>query len=111
MNRHCGRYDLSEEYTLKLKQSQPSPPTLATESYGYALTGRVERLSANHPPVAPLRLQAYRDRARSLGYPLAVVSLTGQKSETAKQAPARKTKAAVDRRQNHRMLRLSLIHI
>ena len=26
-------------------------------------------------PVAPLRLQAYRDTARSLGYPLAVVSL------------------------------------
>ena len=48
---------------------------LPTESYGYALTGRVEYLSANHPPVAPLRLQAYRDTARSLGYPLAVVSL------------------------------------
>ena len=63
--------------TLKSKQSQPPhpPPTLATESYGYALTGRVERLSANHPPVAPLRLQAYRDTARSLGYPLDVVSL------------------------------------
>ena len=61
--------------TLKSKQSQPSPPTLATESYGYALIGRVECLSANHPPVAPLRLQAYRDTARSLGYPLAVVSL------------------------------------
>ena len=29
----------------------------------------------------------------------------GQKSETAKQAPTRKTKAAVDRRQNNRMLR------
>ena len=29
----------------------------------------------------------------------------GQKSETSKQAPTRKTKAAVDRRQNHRMLR------
>ena len=28
----------------------------------------------------------------------------GQKSETSKQAPARKTKAAVDRRQNNRML-------
>ena len=63
--------------TLKSKQSQPSPPTLATESYGYALTGRVECLSANHPPVAPLRLQAYRDTAHSLGYPLAVVSLHG----------------------------------
>ena len=49
--------------------------TLATKSYGYVLTGRVECLSANHPPVAPLRLQAYRDTARSLGYPLAVVSL------------------------------------
>ena len=49
--------------------------TLATKSYGYALTGRVESLSANHPPVAPHRLQAYRDTARSLGYPLAVVSL------------------------------------
>ena len=61
--------------TLKSKQSQPSPPTLAIESYGYALTGRVECLSANHPPVASLRLQAYRDMARSLGYPLAVVSL------------------------------------
>ena len=35
----------------------------------------MERLSANHPPVAPLRLQAYRDTAGSLGYPLAVVSL------------------------------------
>ena len=35
----------------------------------------MECLSANHPPVAPLRLQAYRDTARSLGYPLAVVSL------------------------------------
>ena len=75
MNGHCGRYDLSVKCTLKSKQSQPSPPTLATESYGYALTGRVECLSANHPPVAPLRLQAYRDTARSLGYPLAVVSL------------------------------------
>ena len=29
----------------------------------------------------------------------------GQKSETSKQAPARKTEAAVDRRQNNRMLR------
>ena len=29
----------------------------------------------------------------------------GQKSETSKQAPTRKTKAAVDRRQNNRMLR------
>ena len=29
----------------------------------------------------------------------------GQKSETSKQAPARRTKAAVDRRQNNRMLR------
>ena len=28
----------------------------------------------------------------------------GQKSETSKQAPTRKTKAAVDRRQNNRML-------
>ena len=37
----------------------------------YRKTGR----SANHPPVAPLRLQAYRDTAGSLGYPLAVVSL------------------------------------
>ena len=55
----------------------------ATESYGYALTGRLECLSANHPPVAPLRLQAYRDTVyrlivtrltHSLG-PLAVVSL------------------------------------
>ena len=46
-----------------------------TESYGYALTGRAECLSANHPPVAPLRLLAYCDTARSLGYPLAVVSL------------------------------------
>ena len=27
-------------------------------------------LSSNHPPVAPLRLQAYRDTARSLGYPI-----------------------------------------
>ena len=35
----------------------------------------MECLSANHPPVAPLCLQAYRDTARSLGYPLAVVSL------------------------------------
>ena len=75
MNGHCGRYDLSVKCTSKSKQSQPSPLTLATESYGYALTGRVERLSANHPPVAPLRLQAYRDKARSLGYPLAVVTL------------------------------------
>ena len=75
MNGHCGRYDLSVKCTLKSKQSQPSPPTLATESYSCALTGRVECLSANHPPVAPLRLQAYRDTARSLGYPLAVVSL------------------------------------
>ena len=50
--------DLSVKCTLKSKQSQPSPPILSTESYGYALTGRVERLSANH--------------AR---YPLAVVSL------------------------------------
>ena len=66
---------VSVKWTLKSKQSQPSPPTIATESYGYALTGRVERLSANHPPVAPLRLQACRDTARSLGYPLAVVSL------------------------------------
>ena len=63
MNGHC---DLSVKCTLKSKQSQPSPLTLATESYGYALTGRVERLSANHPPVAPLRLQAYRDTAGSL---------------------------------------------
>ena len=31
----------------------------------------------------------------------------GQKSETSKQAPTRKTKAAVDRRQNNRMLRQS----
>ena len=38
----------------------------------------MERLSANHPPVAPLRLLAYRDTARSLGYPLAVVSLIVQ---------------------------------
>ena len=30
---------------------------------------------ASHPPVAPLRLQAYRDTARSLGYPLAVLFL------------------------------------
>ena len=75
MNGHCGRNDLSVQCTLKSKQSQPSAPTLATESYGYALTGRVECLSANHPPVAPLRLQAYRDTARSLGYPLAVVSV------------------------------------
>ena len=30
----------------------------------------------------------------------------GQKSETSKQAPTRKTKAAADRRQNNRMLRL-----
>ena len=30
---------------------------------------------ASHPPVAPLRLQAYRDTARSLGCPLAVLSL------------------------------------
>ena len=29
----------------------------------------------------------------------------GQKSETSKQAPTRKTKAAVDRRQNNKMLR------
>ena len=29
----------------------------------------------------------------------------GEKSETSKQAPTRKTKAAVDRRQNNRMLR------
>ena len=29
----------------------------------------------------------------------------GKKSETSKQAPTRKTKAAVDRRQNNRMLR------
>ena len=29
----------------------------------------------------------------------------GQKSEASKQAPTRKTKAAVDRRQNNRMLR------
>ena len=29
----------------------------------------------------------------------------GQKSEISKQAPTRKTKAAVDRRQNNRMLR------
>ena len=35
----------------------------------------MECLSANHPPVAPLRLQAYRDTARSLCYPLAVVSV------------------------------------
>ena len=28
----------------------------------------------------------------------------GQKSETAKQAPTRKTKAAVDRRQNNKLL-------
>ena len=35
----------------------------------------MERLSAIHPPVAPLLLQAYRDTARSLGYTLAVVSL------------------------------------
>ena len=75
MNGHCGRYDLSVKCTLKSKQSQPSPPTLATESYSYALTGRVECLSANHPPVAPLPLQAYRDTARSLGYPLTVESL------------------------------------
>ena len=75
MNGHCGRYDLSVKCTLKSKQSQPSPLIVATESYGYALTGRVECLSANHPPVAPLRLQAYRDTARSLGCPLAVVSV------------------------------------
>ena len=31
--------------------------------------------AANHPPLVPLRLLAYRDTARSLGYPLAVVSL------------------------------------
>ena len=75
LNGHSGRYDLSVKCTLKSKQSQHSPPTLATESYGYALNGRVDCLSANHPPIAPLRLQAYRDTARSLGYPLAVVSL------------------------------------
>ena len=63
--------------TLKSKQSQPSPPTLSTESYAYALTVRVERLSANHPPIAPLHLQAYCDTARSLGYSHAVVSLGG----------------------------------
>ena len=48
---------------------------LATESYSYALTGRVDCLSANHLPVEPLHLQAYHDTACSLGYPLAVVSL------------------------------------
>ena len=32
----------------------------------------------------------------------------GQKSETSKQAPTRKTKAAVDRPQNNRMLRQCL---
>ena len=48
---------------------------LASESYGYALTGRVEHLFANHLPIAPLCLQAYGDMAHSLGYPLAVVSL------------------------------------
>ena len=68
---HCGRYDLSVKCTLKSKQSQLFPLTLATESYGYALTGKVECLSANHLPVAPLLLQAYHDTARSLGYPLA----------------------------------------
>ena len=52
LNGHCGRYDVSVECTLKSKQSQPSPPTLATENYGYALTGRLEPLSASHPPVA-----------------------------------------------------------
>ena len=35
------------------------------------------RADGNHPPVAPLRLRAYRDTARSLGYPLAVVCLRG----------------------------------
>ena len=34
----------------------------------------------------------------------------GQKSETSKQAPTRKTKAAVDRRQNNRMSRVSVRH-
>ena len=73
LNGRCGRYDLSVECTLKSKQSQPSPPTLATKSYSYVLTGREECLSANHLPVAPLHLQAYGNTARSLGYPLAVV--------------------------------------
>ena len=62
---------------FKIETIPALPTDIATENYGYALTERVERLSANHPPVAPLRLQAYRDMARSLGYPLAVVSLAG----------------------------------
>ena len=41
--------------------------------------------------------KAYQGRGR--------VGKAGQKSETSKQAPTRKTKAAVDRRQNNRMLR------
>ena len=35
----------------------------------------------------------------------------GKKSETSKQAPTRKTKAAVDRRQNNQLLRQCLLGI
>ena len=44
--------------------------------------------------------KAYEGRGR--------VGKGGQKSETSRQAPTRKTKAAVDRRQNNRMLRQCL---
>ena len=64
------------------KVTKQCPQTTASEEKGEpkryrtevlpltSLTARPNRLS-NHPPVAPLRLQTYRDTARSLGYPLA----------------------------------------
>ena len=59
---------------LKIKTISALPTDISYRK----LQLRADRKSvapANHPPVAPLRLQAYRDTARSLGCPLAVLSL------------------------------------
>ena len=63
---HCSRYDLSVECTLKLKQSQPSPPTLATARKLQLCADRPEERSACPPTTRPLRHSVYT--ARSLAY-------------------------------------------
>ena len=57
---HCGRYDLSVECTLKSKQSQPSPPTLATARKLQLCADRPEERSACPPTTRPLRHSVYR---------------------------------------------------
>lgn len=47
MKGHCGKFYVSAERTLKLKESLPSPSTLilVTESHGYMLTVQLYKLN------------------------------------------------------------------